>query len=366
MKQVLILFFTIALLASCSKKHSSTPVPSEDTTGDIITIAGNGTEGFSGDGAKATSAELNTPSGVAIDASGNIYIADAQNQRVRKVSTTGIITTIAGNGTIGFSGDGSAATSAELNYPCAIAVDSTGNIYIADNGNNVIRKVSISGIITTIAGNGNAGFSGDGGLANAAELAAPAGVAVDNSGNLYIADYQNMRIRKVNTSGIITTIAGNGTAGYSGDGGVGTTAQLHYPLGVAVDASGNIFIADYANNAIRKLSSTGIISTIAGNGTGSYSGDGGPAISATLFEPDGVAVDTSGNLYISDGENNRIRMINASGIISTIAGNGAEGYSGDGGLATSAELYTAAVALDLSGNVYIADNGNNRIRKVNK
>ena len=218
-------------------------------------------------------------------------------------STTGIITTIAGNGIAGYSGDGGLATNAELNNPYGVAVDSNGNIYIADTNNNRIRKVnSTTGIITTIAGNGTAGYSGDGGLATNAELYYPYGVAVDSNGNIYIADTYNNRIRKVNsTTGIITTIAGNGTAGYSGDGGPATNAQLNYPYGVAVDSSGNIYIADTDNNRIRKVNSTtGIITTIAGNGNPGYSGDGGPATNAELYDPSGVAVDSNGNIYIAD------------------------------------------------------------------
>jgi sugar lactone lactonase YvrE len=246
---------------------------------------------------------------VAVDSSGNIYIADTYNERIRKVSTSGIITTVAGNGAATFSGDGGAATSAELHGPSGVAVDSSGNIYIADTYNERIRKVSTSGIITTVAGNGTGGYSGDGGAATSAELYYPSGVAVDSSGNIYIADRNNDRIREVSTSGIITTVAGNGTWGYSGDSGAATSAELYGPSGVAVDSSGNIFFVEDGNNRVRKVSASGIITTVAGNGTGGYSGDGGVATSAELYTPYGVAVDSSGNIYIADLNNNRIRKV---------------------------------------------------------
>ncbi len=308
----------------------------------INTIAGNGNAGYSGDNGAAVNAELQYPGGVAVDSNGNVYIDDYYNSRIRKITaSTGVITTVAGNGTAGYSGDGGAATSAELNYPTAVAVDAYGNIYIADNSNERVRKVTVStGIITTIAGNGNLGYSGDGGAATSAELDLPLSVAVDSSGNIYIADFGN-RVRKVTvSSGIITTVAGDGTAGYSGDGGAATSAELNYPSGVAVDSSGNIYIGDTSNERIRKVTvSTGVITTVAGNGTLGYSGDGGAATSAELGYPWGVAVDSSGNIYIGDSNNNRVRKVTVStGIISTIAGNGTGGYTGDGGTATNAEL----------------------------
>ncbi len=351
------------------------------STGNISTVAGNGTFGYSGDGGAATSAELTYPDGVAVDGSANIYIADFDNCRIRKVTaSTGIISTVAGNGTGGYSGNGGAATSAELYAPDGVAVDSAGNIYVADTGNNVIRKVTAStGIISTVAGNGTYGYSGDGGAADSATLKGPSGVAVDSAGNLYIADASN-RIRAVghptplvlSAATIINTIAGTGTGGYSGDGGLAsgpmnTGARLDQPHGVAVDSAGNLYIADYANNVIRKVTaSTGIISTVAGNGTAGFAGDGGLATSAELDLPYGVAVDSAGNLYIADTQNNRIRELTAStGIISTVAGNGTAGYSGDGGLATSAGLdLLEGVAVDSAFNIYISDSTNNRIRMV--
>ena len=338
--------------------------------GIITTVAGNGTNGYSGDGGVATNAELNYPFGVAMDTTGNLFIADDGNERIRKVGPNGIITTVAGNGTNGYSGDGGAATNAKLNYPSGVAVDAIGNLFIADYGNNRIRKVGINGIITTVAGNGAGGYSGDGGVATNAKLNYPFDVAVDTTGNLFIADNDNERIRKVGTNGIITTVAGNGAGGYSGDGGAATNAKLNSPFGVAVDTTGNLFIADRYNQCIRKVGTNGIINTVAGNGYGAgtyygnYSGDGGAATNAELNDPSGVAVDTTGNLFIADEGNNRIRKVGTNGIIATVAGNGTSGYYGDGGAATNAELnYPIDVAVDTTGNLFIVDAFNNRIRK---
>jgi sugar lactone lactonase YvrE len=346
-------------------------------SGIIITVAGNGTNGFSGDGGAATNAELRRPSGVAVDATGNLFIADCNNQRIRKVSTNGIINTVAGNGTGGYYGDGGVATNAELYSPSGVAVDTTGNLFIADYYNNRIRKVGTNGIISTLAGNGTNGYAGDGGVATNAELSDPEGAAVDASGKLFIADVRNNRIREVGTNGIITTVAGNGygspsSGGYSGDGGAAANAELFCPSGVAVDVTGNLFIADEVNSRIRKVETNGIITTVAGNGYvnpntgyGGYSGDGGAATNAELNFPFRVAVDATGNLFIADYYNNRIRKVGTNGIITTVAGNGTNGYSGDGGAATNAELYYPNdVAVDTTGNLFISDQSNNRIRKV--
>jgi sugar lactone lactonase YvrE len=336
----------------------------------ITTVAGIGPSypyylPFSGDGGAATNASLYYPSGVAFDASGNLYIADNDNNRIRKVDTNGIITTVAGNGQNGYSGDGGAATNASLEGPFGVACDTSGNLFIADLFNNRIRKVDTNGIITTVAGNGGAGYSGDGGAATNASLYYPEGVAVDTMGNLYIADYQNSRIRKVNTNGIITTVAGKIGFGYSGDGGAATNATLYLPTAVAFDASGNLYIADADNERIRKVDTNGIITTVAGNGNSGYSGDGGAATNASLYYPEGVAFDAFGNLYFSDDGNERIREVDTNGIITTVAGNGQYGYSGDGNVATNVALYGPdGVAVDSAGNLFIADGGNNRIRKV--
>jgi sugar lactone lactonase YvrE len=302
---------------------------------------------------------------VRVDPSGNYYIADSQNNCIREVSTSGTIMTVAGTGTAGYNGDGIAATAAELNFPTGVALDSLGNLYIADAYNQRIRKVS-GGIITTVAGIGPpAGYFGDGGLATAAQLNFPWGVACDSSGNFYIADAGNNRIREV-SGGIINFVAGNGTAVFSGDGGAATLAGIDYPTGVAFDSSGNMYIAENLGNRIRMVSG-GIIHTVAGNapfGTAGYSGDGGAATSALLFNPSDVALDSSGNFYIADRYNQRIRKVSG-GIITTVAGNGTGGYSGDGGAAVSAQLSVpAGVALDSGNHLYISDGGNNVIRLV--
>ena len=298
----------------------------------ITTVVGNGSSGYSGDGAAAVNAQLTWPDGVAVDAAGDIYIADTYNDVVRKVDTTGVISTVAGNGTWGYSGDGQAATNAELACPTGVAVDAAGDIYIADCYNNVIRKVDhITGYISTVAGNGSWGYSGDGEAATSAELSDPAGVAVDAAGDIYIADSGNDVIRKVDTSGYISTVAGNGNYGYSGDDEAATSAELSYPEGVAVDAAGDIYIADSGNDVVRKVDTSGVISTVAGNGSWGYGGDGEAATGAELSYPTGVAVDAAGDLFIADSDNNAVREVDTSGVISTIAGTGTEGYSGDGG-----------------------------------
>jgi len=336
------------------------------TPGIVATAAGNGTKGYSGDNGLAASAQLDQPGGVAMDSAGNLYIADTYNQVIRKVNPAGAITTLAGNGTKGYS-DGP-ATSAEFDQPLGLAVDGAGNLYIADYNNSVIRKLNAaSGVVTTVAGAaGNLGYSGDGGTATGALLETPWSVAVDGVGNLYIADTGNHVIRKVNPAGIITTVAGNGTAGYSGDNGPATSAQLHQPEGVALDSAGNLYIADIYDQAIRKVNPAGIITTVAGNGTAGYSGDNGPATSAQLDGPASVAVDSADNLYIVEFNSAIVRKVNGLGIITTVAGTPlVAGYSGDNGPATSAQLqYPFDLALDGAGNLYIADFLNNRIRKV--
>ena len=340
------------------------------STGKITTIAGTGFQGFSIDGTNATLANLQRPSSVAVDAAGNIYIADTRNYRIRKVSaSTGIISTVAGTGTAGFTGDGGLATNATLYNPLAVATDKDGNIYIADTLNHCIRKVTAStGIITTIAGTGFQGFSIDGTNATLANLQRPSSVAVDAAGNIYIADTRNYRIRKVSAStGIISTVAGTGTAGFTGDGGLATNATLYNPLAVATDKDGNVYIADTLNHCIRKVTvSTGIITTIAGRGTRGFNGDNIDAQTALLRDPKGVSVDSLGNVYIADSNNYRIRKVLAStGKIVTVAGTGTMGFSGDGVNATSAELnYVAGIVVDAANNFYIADTNNHRVRSL--
>ena len=403
-----------------------------DTSGIITTVVGSGTAGFSGDGAAAVYAKINRPTSVACDLHGNLYIMDDRNFRVRMVNASGIITTIAGTGTSGFTGDGGAATAAEIVGGTDIKVDVSGNVYLS--GGNRIRKINSSGVISTVAGNGGGGFSGDGGSATSALFNGMEGFWVDTSGQIFVADNGNKRIRKINTagivstvaggyvfsgtgdgmyatninwggvasfysegafpyysvpgigadtagniyftqeashvvrkidrSGIVTTIAGSWTPGFYGDGGYATAAELDLPAGVVCDRLGNIYIADYGNHHIRKISPAGIITTIAGGGSGGL-GDGGPA-TAALISAYGVWVDSALNVYIVDGDSSRIRKVDAaSGIIHTIAGTGVNGFSGDGGPATAAQIGDPlGVTVDRVGNVYIADFGNQRVRKI--
>ena len=330
-------------------------------TGTIVTAAGNGTAGYTGDNGPATAAELNDPWGLAVDSAGDLFIADYDNNVVREVvKATGDIITVAGNGTAGYSGDNGPATAAELNGPDGVAVDSAGDLFISDMNNNVIREVvKATGDIITVAGNGNAGYSGDGGPATAAELDSPRGLAVDSAGDLFFADNPNNVIREVvKATGDIITVAGNGTAGYSGDGGPATAAELNGPNFVAVDSAGDLFIADANNNAVREVvKATGDIITVAGNGTAGYSGDNGPATAAELNGPLGVAFDSAGDLFIADDGNNVVReVVKATGDIITVAGNGTAGYSGDNGPATAAELNDPGrVAVDSAGDLFIAD-----------
>lgn len=303
----------------------------------ISTIAGNGTLGYAGDGGAATQAQLR-PACITVDSSGNLYVADSFNSVVRVIGTNGVISTFAGNGTLGYSGDGGPANQAQLANPCGLVFDQSGDLFIADTANNVIREVTPGGNIVTAYGSNTRGYAGDGGAANAAQLYSPTGLAFDTFGTLYISDSGNHVIREV-SGGVIGTFAGMSEPGYSGDGGPATGAQFYYPKGLAIDSSNNLYIADYGNSVIRKINTaTGIITTVAGNGIPGFFGDGGPATSAELAYPYGVAVDLPGNLYIADLANQRIREV-TSGTINTIAGNGVRGYSGDGGPAASAQLY---------------------------
>ena len=332
-----------------------------DTSGNITTAIGDGNQGFAGDGGPANKVEMALPTGVAVDSSGNVYFADSLNNRIRKLSGS-TVNTIAGNGALSHSGDGGAPSAAQLNAPQGVAVDGAGNLYIADTSNNVVRRVA-GGVISNFAGTGTAGSSGDGSAASGAQLNGPQGLAVDSAGNLYIADTNNNRVRKV-SGGAISTVAGGSTAGFGGDGGAATSAQLNAPMGVAVDAAGNLYIAEFSNNRVRKVSANGIISTLAGNGITGYSGDGGLATSAQLNGPRGVAVDSAGNVYIADTNNNCVRQVAPNGVIATVAGTGLAGVSGDGGLAVNAQVGNPiALAVDSVGNVYIAD-GSARVRKL--
>ena len=336
----------------------------------ITTVIGNGMAAYSGDGGQASLAEINNPVNQSFDNSGNLYVVDRGNEVIRRVdAVSGIITTIAGNGSQGYTGDGGQATLSSLFLPVQAVPDAQGNVYISDSYNHRIRKiVSSTGIITTFAGNGVAAFNGDGGMATAASLNTPYNIAFDATGNLYIADRLNNRIRMVDIStGIINTVAGNGHVGYLGDGFAATSAELNNPIGIGLDRAGNIYIGDYGNNCVRKvIKNSGLIETYAGNGTAGFMGDGGLASSAVLNGNTHLALNGAENLFIADVQNNRIRRVDAvSGIITTVAGNGTASYSGDGGIATAATLNgPQGTAFDASGNLYVSDYGNNRVRKI--
>jgi hypothetical protein len=335
----------------------------------ISTLAGTGIAGSGGDGGPATMATLQYPNTVLVDGSGNVFISETNNNDVRMVNTSGIIINIAGTGIAAYSGDGGPATLAALDNPSGLAMDVAGNLYVSDLYNHIIRKISpaIGGTITTIAGTpGIAGYSGDGGPETAAKFDQPYGLSFDTYGNLYVADQFNHAIRKIDAgTHIISTIAGNGTPGFSGDGVAATNAILSYPTCVFVDRHNNIFVSDNGNQRIRVINTVNIISTAAGSGATGWAGDGGPATSAGMSYPAGLCTDTSGNLYFCDAVDNRIRKVNTSGIINTICGTGTGGFSGDGGPATAANIDAPnGVAIDHSGNIVIADEYNNRIRII--
>ncbi len=354
--------FIVDLVNNCVRKV-------DHATGIITVVAGNGMPGYLGDNGLATNSQLNDPNKIAFDASYNLYISDNNNYRVRRVDqATGIITTIAGNGTSGFSGDNGLAINAQLSSALGIAFDSFGNLFIADGSNNRIRKVDLSsGIITTVAGNGTYGFFGDSGQATAAELAFPVGVSFDSMGNMYISDAGNQRIRKVDfITGIITTVVGNGNFGFSGDGGQAINAGLELVISgkVIFDGNGDLYFPDDISYRIRKVDhTTGVITTVAGNGDDNISGDNDQAINAGVGFATGIVFDATGNLHIADGYVRKVD--NASGIITTEAGNGMVSFSGDNGQATIARLSSPTdVVIDNYGNLYINDHGNDRIRMV--
>jgi sugar lactone lactonase YvrE len=328
----------------------------------ISTFAGEASEEVAEPEGQVASTSVFTPTGVAVDASGVVYIADFNGHRILR-KEKGVLTVFAGMGTEGFSGDGGPARLARLSFPSGVAVDSKGDVFIADTGNHRVRRVGPDGKITTIAGVGHFGFCGDGGLAVQASLNGPMGVAVDSKGDVFIADAGNHRVRCVRTSGLITTVAGIGCLGLVGDEGPATQAALGLPMGVAVDAQGVLYISDRFNQRIRRVGPDGVITTLAGGGVSS--GDGGPATQAGLRGPCGVAVDPAGNVYIADQHNERVRRVGVDGIITTIAGNGTFGLSGDGWSATQASLNSpAGVAVGADGTIYIADRLNHRIRRV--
>jgi len=333
-------------------------------TGIVNTVAGDGTFGYGGDGGNALSAVLNTPTGLALN-NGSLHIADTNNGRVRQVAASGSISTVAGNGTPGYTGDGGAAVSARLASPTGLAFDPAGNLYVADTGNNNVRSVDPSGVIATFAGNGSScGFGTDGDQATRAPLCAPQGAVADLAGNVYIADTDHNRVVRVDPGGNIHTVAGTGTAGDAGSGN-SSWGELNGPTGLALDSAGNLYIADTQNHRIRMLAPGGAITTVAGTGSLGFSGDGGAAAAAELNAPSALAVDSGGNIYIADTGNHRVRLVTADGNIATIAGTGDGAYNGDNGAAVEIALHTPyGLALDGQGNVFVADTGNNRVRRL--
>ncbi len=331
----------------------------------ISTVAGCGIKGFGGDGGKARAAKLNKPLGMAEDIKGNMYIADNNNNIIRKVDSKGIISTFAGTGEHGYFGDHGQARQAKFHWINDVIVDHDGNVLIIDQGNNCVRKVDKNGIITTIAGRGSGGFSGDGGPATNAELLIPTSLTIDPAGNIYLSDAGNERIRKINKAGIINTIAGNGTEGYTGDGLDARKAAIGTVDGITNDRKGNIYFVQRLNHVIRKIDGKGKVSTIAGTGIAGFSGDGGSALYARLNKPYGIIVDDSGTIYFADNGNNRIRKIDKKGIITTVAGNGNQGTAGDGGNPVNATFgYITFISFAGDGGLLIADGNCHRIRKI--
>ena len=330
----------------------------------INTYAGIGTAGFSGDGGPASAAQFNRPTGICFDPIGNMYVSDLNNNRVRKINTSGIISTIAGNGTSRYIGDSGPATAASFTGPAGLAIDRTGNLYVMDADSPAIRKISASGIITTVAGNGLQGYSGDGGPATAARLRGASSILVDNSGNLIFTDDGNHCVRKITTDGRITTIAGTGVLGFSGDGGPATAATFHTAHAVALDSRGDLYVADYNNLRIRRVDSGGTITTIAGTGVNMSTGDGGPATAATIGNVYNLLIDND-VLYFSDGNQGKIRRIDlVSGIVNLVAGDGTHcGYGGDGGPAVAAQLCGPhSMIFDSRKNFFFTDLLNHRVR----
>ena len=330
----------------------------------IETFAGTGRSGFSGDGGPASQAALSFPQAVALDSEGNVYLSDYGNARIRRVDPSGVIRTIAGDGTEGSTGDQGAAEDARISRSVGVYVDSDGYIYIGDTYNNMVRRIDRLGIISRVAGRGERGYAGDAGRAINALLNRPSFVTCDDNGNLYVSDTENNVVRLIRSSKIFT-VAGSGRSGYRGDGGPATEALLSNPAGLCVDGAGNLYVSDTDNHVVRKIDTNGIITTFAGTGQSGYSGDGGPAAEAKLHNPSGLAVDSVGNLYVADSANHVIRVVDTSGTIGTIAGTGQSGYSGDGGPPEEATMTNlGGLAIDANGWIYIVDINNHAIRRI--
>jgi myo-inositol-hexaphosphate 3-phosphohydrolase len=355
----------LTLTAAVALVPGLSPSAGADVAGVVTNIAGTGSSGFSGDGGAATAAKLAAPRHLVMAGDGSLYVADGGNHRIRRIAPDGTITTVAGTGTAGSSGDGGPATAAAINTPHAVAVDAAGNLFIADSMSARIRKVTPGGTITTVAGTGVEGFSGDGGPGTAAKLRNPKGLEIGPDGALYISDGLNHRVRRLGLDGTITTVAGNGAAASAGDGGPATAASIRVPRGLDFDAGGNLYVAEGDGHRVRRIALDGTITTVAGTGTAGYNGDLIPATSAQLTDPHGVVVDGSGRLFVADSDNHRIRMIETDGTISTVSGTGAAANGAGNAVAVySAIANPRGLAVDAAGDVYIADTGNNRIRKV--
>ena len=364
--------FRLALTATATAAVALSPVLSDwagadavPSPGVVTTVAGKGTSGSGGDGGPATDARLSGPRHLAVAADGALYLADGENHRIRRVAPDGTITTVAGNGTAGSDGDGGPATEAAINTPHAVALDDAGNLFIADSMSARIRKVTPDGTISTVVGTGVEGFGGDGGPGTSAKIRNPKGLEVGPDGALYISDGLNHRVRRLDPDGTITTVAGNGAATSDGDGGPAIEASVRVPRGLDFDAAGNLYVAEGDGHRVRRIGTDGIITTVAGTGTPGYNGDGIPAETAFLNDPHGVVVDASGRLFIADTDNDRIRMITTDGTISTVAGIGVAGDGGNGIVAYYSALRNPrGVTLDAAGDLFLADTGNHRIRKV--
>lgn len=349
--------FSFIISFLCLALHTSAQI--------ITTVAGTGNFGYNGDGIPATSANMSGPTGVAVDKHGSFFICNSLDCRIRKVSQDGIITTVVGTGTFGFSGDGGPATLAAIHQPEGLHIDRFGNLYFCDNSNNRVRKVDTNGIITTVAGDGDPSFGGDGGPATSAKLWGPMSVYVDEGGNIYIADAGNKRIRKVDADGTITTIAGTGVSGYNGDGISANSAMIGFPRGVSKGKNGNIYIGDISNRRIRMIDRLGYISTVVGTGISGHEGDNGPATNAKILGPKDIVFDKYGNMYFADGGTDRVKKVNTAGIITNVAGSDDIGFGGDGGPATAASLVQpGSIALMPNGDLLIADFGSKRVRMV--
>lgn len=353
----------ITLPLDANGKPVLPPGATTETAYVIDAFAGTGEQGFHGDGGPATQAHFRGPGGIAVDAADNVYVADANNRRVRRIDTSGVITTVAGNGEQGSAGDGGPATEAQLNIPTDIALDASGNLYVAEAVGNRVRKIDTTGKINTVAGTGVQGSEGDDGPAVEAKLNRPLTMTVDTEGNIFIGEYNGYRVRRVDLEGTITTIAGTGNKGGGGDGGPATAAQLNYISGLAVDALGNVYVSDMNEARIRMISPTGRINTIAGTGVQGFSGNRGPAFEARLETPGGLALDAAGNLFLTEFWAGRLRRIDSAGIITTIAGTSEQLSTGDMGLAIDAALdRPIRIATDSDGNLYVSEGYADRVR----